>query len=81
MEGHINENNTNINNQSECIEKEVYVEGYGKLRYYLSNDINSILDVIRIKTGMELNFLAGIQWNLNIHLSENVKEIILSCNK
>ena len=51
MEEHINENITNINNQSECIEKEVYVEGYGKLRYYLSNDLDSILDVIRIKTG------------------------------
>ena len=65
------------NNRSKQKEENIYVEGYGYLKYSLSNSIEEIKKSMLNRTGKHnLNFIDGIRWYLNPNLSENVKSVM-----
>ncbi|MCL2443817.1 MAG: hypothetical protein FWD13_10200 [Treponema sp.] len=63
------------------IERDIFVEGIGLLRYTLSNDINIILDAIIKYTGYQISDSTDeIPWLINPKLSENVKRTMNKYN-
>ena len=77
-------------NHNLVIEEEIYFEEYGTLKYYLSNDFKTLMEIelmqrfknseldIDMRGGFNLNFeeVLNIKWILNDRLSENVKNIM-----
>ena len=70
------------------IEEEIYFEEYGNLKYYLSNDIKTLMEIDlmdRMKiSGLDIDLRGGlvegvgdnIKWIENTGLSEKVKEVM-----
>ena len=71
-----NGNTTSIQkNSTKYLEEDIYIEGYGLLKYTISNNLNIILDAIIKRTGKEIDdTVDSIEWTLNTGLSENVKK-------
>ena len=73
---HPNQEHT-ISNQKESpeyMEKDIFIEDFGLLKYSLSNDLNIIRNAMFMRTGQK--FLDKIEWRLNPYLSENVKRVM-----
>ena len=60
---------------SECIEEDVNIEGYGILKYSLSDSLDNIKEAIIIRTGFSLD-LDRVNWTKNTGLSIKVKELM-----
>jgi hypothetical protein len=61
-------------------EEDIFLEKFGRLKYYLFNDL-SIFDSLLKKAGKSLIVLSpGIEWVLNEGLSEKIKELMNKYN-
>jgi hypothetical protein len=60
---------------NECIEEFIFVEGYGKLKYFLSNNLYDIEKAIFSISGFTHN-LSNAIWQKNPNLSINVRKIM-----
>jgi len=69
------------NNQTVSFEEDIYIAGYGCLRYTLSNNINAIISEIykRFKCSLHES-PSQIQWDINHSLSPNVKKTMNNHN-
>jgi len=63
------------NNKTVSFEEDIYITGFGYLRYSLSNNINTIISEIynRFKCSLHKS-PSQIKWNINHNLSPNVKK-------
>ncbi|MCL2277146.1 MAG: DnaJ domain-containing protein [Treponema sp.] len=69
-------NNKSLNHekQKDFIKDDIFIEGFGVLKYIISNDINLILNAVTIELGTTISHKTNeIPWVLNTELSENVK--------
>jgi len=76
-----NKNSSSQENQSSYIEKEIYIESIGFLRYTLSNNINTIISEVCNRTKRVFPDSASeIPWSVNPALSQNVKNAMNAHN-
>jgi predicted ATPase len=66
---------SNQKNNTECKEEEITLEGYGNLKYSLSNNFKSIEKAIFSRTGYNFRIYTA-EWKVNPSLSEKVKELM-----
>lgn len=67
--------------QVKYFEENIYIEGYGYLKYSFSNSFEEIKKSILRRTGKyNLNFINGLEWYLNQNLSDNVKNLMNKYN-
>lgn len=63
-----------------CIEEKIFVEGYGFLKYSLSNNFRAIILAMLKRSGVgDLTIdvdAENVNWSLNVVLSENVKKLM-----
>ena len=67
--------NTTQQYHNECIEKYINVEGYGNLKYFLSNNLDDLEKAIFTLTGFN-HYLDDAKWYKNTELSSSVKKIM-----
>ncbi|MCL2208967.1 MAG: DnaJ domain-containing protein [Treponema sp.] len=81
MEKHKENNNSSTKNQPSFIEKEIYIETIGYLKYTLSNNIDTIINEIYNRLRYTFPDRASqISWIINPSLSKNVKEAMETHN-
>jgi len=71
-------NNESSTVQTDCIEKDIYIERLGNLKYSLSNNLKYILDAVITRSNNTFFIsVEDIDWRINTGLSENVKNIMI----
>ena len=57
-----------------CIEEDIFIEGFGNLKYFLSNGLREIRRSIIQEVGVGFTDIDEALWEVNAGLSENVKK-------